>query len=77
MYEDDSRIRRPIRRVNAVVMKIARPVKRVCEVDTRISRNVNNFIKLLLASIGLFQEYKMMKQSSVDLYTSNTMLLQK
>ena len=77
MYDDDSRIRRPIRRVNEIVMKIARPVKRVCEVVTRISRSVNKFIKHLLESIGLFQEYKMMKQSSVDLYISNTMLLLK
>ena len=54
MYEDDSRIRRPIRRVNEVVMKIARPVKRVSEVVNRISRSVSNFIKFLLGSIDLF-----------------------
>ena len=54
MYEDGSRIRRPIRRVYDVVMKIARPVKRVCDVVTRISRSVNSFIKLLLGSICMF-----------------------
>ena len=58
MYEDDSRIRMPIRRVNEIVMKIARPVKRVCEVVTKISRYVNKFIKHLLESIGLFQNIK-------------------
>ena len=58
VYEDDSRIRRHIRRMNEVVMIIVRPVKRVCEVFTRISRYVNNVIKLLLGSIRLFHKYK-------------------